>query len=150
MGDAAAHKRRPWQFRLRTLLLAMAVTAIVLPGIVTNDEAVRASTMMAVRLVIIVFLAMGAMRTRGYAQAFCVGSLIPQFIPTVYPMIGSAGVILVGFLVTIGEFFHVAGASSLPSRDELLWLHLIDLVGSAMSGVLAMLIHSVFDRGKVT
>ncbi len=71
-------RRRPFQFRLRTLFILTAVVAIVLSGLFAPSDYVRVMSANTVRLAIPVSLTTLLVYGRGYVRTFCIGGLLPS------------------------------------------------------------------------
>jgi len=130
MNDQHPPRRRPFQFRLRTLFVVTTAAAIILAGLSAPSERVRVLSAGSLILAIPVVLTTVLVYGRGYARTFCIGGLFPAGCIVLWSLAGS----LLGNTL---EFFDLHSNLGEQAAELVVWLAL-DLLLTIAMGLLAM------------
>ncbi len=137
MTDQPPPRRRPFQFRLRTLFILTAAVAMMLAGLSAPSDSVRflsaASLVLAVPLVLTTIL----IYSGGYARTFCIGGLFPGgwgVIEAFFVADPSPHVSFFSDLLFLGQSQWYVGERA----TEVLGFLVIDLLLTIAGGLLAM------------
>ncbi len=135
-------RRRPFQFRLRTLFILTAVVAIILSGLFAPSDYVRVACANTLTLAIPVSLTTLLIYGRGYVRTFCIGGLLASGgVVLISPPVFSVWSIIEASLDAYSIQLDIAAARALA------WLVLTIVLTTAM-GLLAMGVRWLVESGR--